>query len=638
MMPEIEALGSIRFAALGVALLIAAAFGAGRLLVAPTQSARWTWGTAALLRVAVGLNLVAMLGVGLGLTGLLADGRSLWLLVGLSLVSLADAWRRFRVRQFGGAETLVGLAKRLPWGTTPALGLTLITLGPALCYPTGWDELMYHGVLPQRWLVEGWPAFYSDLPYSGFPLLGEILLWLIAPLEHVVAIKFLNWVCWLLGLAFLYRLLRRRVAGGSAIVLTCAFGACSTLLLISANCYVESILMMNVAAMLLAVGTPRRTAGGARQRGPAVILGVLAGGAAAVKMTGIAVLAVPCLWYIGEAWHDRSRWQIAARSLAAYVTAAFCVCLPFYLRPWMLTGNPFYPYFGEWFTDELARIEMSRFHHGIGGQPFGLRSVAAFVHGPVLLATNEKVYDGGFGWQALVFIVLAVLAIAAARRARYRAVVLWPAVVSLWLYVFWYLTTQQARFAVPAALAFVVLAGLGLQRIRGRRRRWALTLLIALAAFSAPWRTAGYYVSSWETALGLSNRTAYVDEWTDLYYLPLVEEIRGSLPRDARLMLLFEHRGFYMPRPYVIGTPIFQEEAFSPPERFAEPSRIIDELRRLRITHVVMATTLASPDQLPTDRLKPFLQAFEQCAQQDKLRLLWESERHAVLEVRSMGE
>ena len=76
------------------------------------------------------------------------------------------------------------------WVRIPLLGLLfcglataagLVTLIPALCYPSGWDELVYHAVLPRRWSTEGWPAFYTDLPYSGFPSSGEILFWLIAP-------------------------------------------------------------------------------------------------------------------------------------------------------------------------------------------------------------------------------------------------------------------------------------------------------------------------------------------------------------------------------------------------------------------------------------------------------------------------
>src|SRR5947199_351201 len=82
-----------------------------------------------------------------------------------------------------------------PWATVASLVLIIVTLGPALSYPSGWDELVYHHELPRRWLADGWPAFYPDLPYSGFPSLGEILFWLMAPIEDVIAPRLMAWAC-----------------------------------------------------------------------------------------------------------------------------------------------------------------------------------------------------------------------------------------------------------------------------------------------------------------------------------------------------------------------------------------------------------------------------------------------------------
>src|SRR6185295_9171768 len=143
---------------------------------------------------------------------------------------------------------------------------------------------------------------YRDLPYSGFPSLGEILFWLVAPLESVIASRLINWICWLGSLFVLYRLLRRELRSGSAALVTSVFAISPTMLLISANCYVETILTLNVAAMLLAVRRLRRD-----RRRLAAILGALAGGAAAVKLTGFAAVLVPCLWYAGEAWQRHKR-------------------------------------------------------------------------------------------------------------------------------------------------------------------------------------------------------------------------------------------------------------------------------------------------------------------------------------------
>jgi len=586
--------------------------------------------------MAVGLNLVGWLGVSLGQFGLLGGSRPLWLLALCAAVNVPHVWQSWRSPRAGALSALIDRWRRAPPGTWFALALAAVTLGPALCPPTGWDELVYHHVLPRRWLADGRPAFYPDLAYSGFPSLGEILFWLVAPLESVIAPRLIVWVCWLVGLLLLFGLLRRRLAGGSALVLTLVFGMSETLLLISANCYVESILLMNVAAMFYALEAPYRDAQASRHRAPAIVVGILAGGAAAVKLTGLALLAVPCLWYAAEAWHNRARLPAAARALATFLIVACCVALPFYARPWLATGNPLYPYFAEWFTSDLARIETSQYHHAMGDVAFGFRSVLGFFAAPLLLSFTHELYDGGFGGQLLTLILLAALALAGIARRQRRTLVLWPASVSILLYTFWFFTAQQARFAVPAALAFVLLAAIGLQRLRGKARQAALVILIVAALVSAPWRTTGHYAGSWFTVLGLISPAAYVNEETDRVHLPLVQGLLDHTPAGAKLMLLFDHRGFYLPRPYVVGTPFSQEAHFTPPEQFDEPERIMAALQRERITHVVMTTATAGPDEVPTwlGRLEPFLLALGQCIQNDRLRVVWESERYVLLEVK----
>lgn len=639
MSTELQPSGSIPLAVCAVVALFAAAFGLGRLFVGRIGTARWPWAAAA-VRLTVGLNLLACLGMVLGLTGALAGGRSLWLLTAAAAINLFDlrrVWKREREQDKASARAepvhcAASRPKRSRGAMALAVALVAFTLGPALCYPDGWDELVYHAELPRRWLAAGWPEFYVDLPYSGFPSLGETLLWLGGPIEHVIAAKLLIWSCWAVALFMLYSLLRRSLGAGSAMLLTFAFAISSTVLLISANCYVESIVMLDSAALLLAIAVPHRLFEGRPKRAPAVVLGVLAGGAAAVKLSGISLLVLPGLWRLGEFCRDRKGRTAAIRSVAIYLTAAVCVASPFYVRPWMLSGNPFYPYYGEWFSRDEARVAMSRYHHAIGGTPFGVRTPATFVCGPVLMALNEKLYDGSFGWQLPCFIAIAAAG-ALARAPRRRRQLIGPLAAAVWLYLFWFLTAQQARFLTPSILAVMVIAAAGLQSLHGRKRKAALALVMLASLASIPWRTAPFYLSSWLAAVGSVSTTDFVDEGTGFEYLPLVREI-DKLPADARLLLLFEHRGFYLPRSHTIGTPLFQERFFTPPEKFSEPEKIIDTIRQGEFTHVVMARAPMGPDRLMAERFDSFLRAMERCVNEGRLEIVWQSERYVVLKVR----
>src|SRR5438270_11344079 len=139
---DFQSLGSISGASAANALLMAAAHGVGRWFIRARTSRPSM--DLFLLRISAGLSLVAVLGVTLGAAKCLSGGRSVWLLGALSLLNLAGFLRR---KNLPLARRPLH-ARRPLWVGLPAAVLLLITLGPALSYPTGWDELVYHHEVP----------------------------------------------------------------------------------------------------------------------------------------------------------------------------------------------------------------------------------------------------------------------------------------------------------------------------------------------------------------------------------------------------------------------------------------------------------------------------------------------------------
>jgi hypothetical protein len=640
---ELDALGSGAWAVLAVSLVALASCGFGGLAVRATRPSRWTTGETLLMRIVVGLNLLALVGVVLGQLCFLLEGRSVWLLLSGSLLTVADfiltredwrppsgSWRWRFSRKPSLSTALVGALVLLT---------TLVTLGPALCFPAGWDELVYHATLPRRWAADGLPAFYADLPYSGFPSLGEIVFWLAAPIESLITSRLLVWAAWLVGFVLLEAILRRRLPRQVSLALVLALAISPASLLVSANCYVEALLVADLAAMLFVLTVPQRAASVRVSLRTAAILGILAGGAAAVKLTGLVLLVVPLGVLVVLALKPSRRTRaLAAGGVATAVSAL--VALPFYLRPWLETGNPLYPFFAHWFSDDPARLEMSRYHHAIGGAWFGVHTLDAFVTGPILLAFRDENYDGWFGWQLVGLLVLAAAALLLRRRRSLWAAAVLLGLLWLALYAFWFFTAQQARFLVPAMLLIVLLAGLGFRQLVRQRGPWRSGIVAALvlaSLASLPWRTAGYYAASWLTIAGSFSQTHFVDEGTSFRHLPLVRACREHLPANTRLLVLFENRTLYLPQPALVGTPFFQERGFTPPEAFADPATIRARLHEFQITHIVLAKGPLGPDRLAewTDRLDPLFRGIEAATRLDTLRVIWESDDYALLEVRA---
>ena len=180
----IETGASIPKAALAVAILLLASHGYG-LLVLPTSDCRGRlsrdgW----IVRVAAGLCLIAAVAMLIGLSrnsNLYSNNAILFvgLIANAGLIH-KETWTAFE----RWMRSTLRSSSRLPcWSL---FGISLLTLGPALCIPDGWDELVYHHELPKRWQRDGWLAIYPDLPYSGFPSLAETLFWLVNPIEGVI--------------------------------------------------------------------------------------------------------------------------------------------------------------------------------------------------------------------------------------------------------------------------------------------------------------------------------------------------------------------------------------------------------------------------------------------------------------------
>lgn len=655
---SIEVMGSAWLACAAVCWLLLAAAVLGRwlqvILRVTIPSSVGVW-----IQVVVGLDLLAFLGLVLSPTGQLSHGRSLMLLglvvaLGVPLVGKRASQLAERVK---ASQQLPG-----EWLTWLIVGpFLLLTLGPALCYPVGWDELVYHSVLPRRWHDDGSLLFYRDLPYSGFPSLVEILCWLVTPLESLVVSRLLIWVCWAIALLLMSVAVRQHCSGFPATSIVMAVAASNSSLMVSANCYVEVFIFMNLSALFLLLAYTHTSHVLKNSVGSAILLGILVGGCMAVKPTGTICICVPLLWCLANCRRGHSNLRCMLMSVTVMVIAAMLFAGPFYVRPWINTGNPFYPYFANWFSIAPNAIETSLYHHDIGSAAFGLRGLAAFLMTPVLLAWDSPLYDGSYGWQFLLLLGLTGFACLQAMRSLPVSIksgdrkgllrqqsslahcqlptdnaTTWIALSALALYVFWFFTAQQARFILPVTIAVCTLAGKAMSMINQRARTVASMLLYIATVASFPWTNSGYYLASWERLLGIWTATEFVNDSTEGTYVPLVKAIQEFVPEKSRLMLLNEHRSLYIPRRCVIATPFFQEAGFTPPEDFADPDRIIELMQANEIKFVVLTTEPIGPDRSSGwwHRLQPLVLGIEALVAHGDLQVVWSSPRYLLLERR----
>lgn len=563
----------------------------------------------AFLALVLGFDLLAVLTVPLGAAGLLGSVplRAVFALaIGIVVVLLFAELRRRRPSSF-------------PWHVLVFVALAVVFLCHGLCYPFSWDDLVYQVTVPWRWHETNSVQVFPDLPYSGFPGAFALLNLLLIDAGGVLAPGVFNAGLWLLLALELVALLGPHLGRGSRAIFALSFALSWPALIEAISAYAELFLALQLAA--IACLWLRTKASTTRVQ---VQLGFLAGAAASIKLTGMIVPLLAALLLAGGAWlrAPRSARTVLAR-VAAFSAPVLVLLAIFYSRPALATGNPLHPYFASWFTADEAAVESSVYHHDAGTARFGVplelsaAAVGRFLSTPFALAlgpfSDMAAFDGQIGLQfGAHFVLLAYLALARLRgRAPGREHSREPWVLlagACALYAFWFLTSQQARFLMPACFLLTLAASFAWPHLARVPRIALSAALPVLALVSIPRDNYHLAARAIGVQTGAVSPLEYIDFANPDRYVYACQGILEKTPPDARVLLLFEQRGLYVPRAYRIGTPFFQGRYFTPSERTRTREEFLAVLAEERITHVLVGYNPNDPDRMERylERTRPF--------------------------------
>ena len=407
-----------------VGLLLALGYCLGGRVLRPCGlvMGRVEWAVSA---TALGLGLLAYCGLFLALVGLYRPP------VLLAAVLLGTLLARNDLRRLGGALAAVGRALRaqIAVSVRGAMGLAILlalallasAIG-ALTPPHHFDALAYHLTAPARFLQTGWLVPLPDVPYGNLPLTVELLYGV--------------------GLAF--------GSDAFAQLLHLSFGLLTALALwaLARRAFDRATAWLAVALFL---GTPLVT-------GWARVANV------DLPLACFLLLAVLAVVRAGElSGAEARRWALLAGvwcGLALFCGPLLLIAAPWYLKNWLLLGNPLWPLFvgGQGF-DRLAVDLTDYFSRGMVISP---RTALGYVLLPLRAYTRGSI-EAPLTILNPLYLLLPLLLLLPARRA-----VLYPLVLSVGIAVGWALGFQELRYLLPIcaplSLAAAVVLRAGLRR------------------------------------------------------------------------------------------------------------------------------------------------------------------------------
>jgi len=320
--------------------------------------------------IAIGLGLLSYLVLAVGLLG------QLKVPVGIGLVALLAllGWRHM-VRL--AREAGVGLRAMLwHWSALP-LSLFFVGTGALMLIgalaPAGdndYDGLFYHLTLPKLYLHYGAITPLPWLSHSNFPFLMEMLYLLGLLLKGQVLAKLFHFgFGWLTALA-VYAFGRRWWGSRAGVLGAAAFVSVPFVgwEMMSAYNELAFALYAFLAIYALALWYEKRAAGWLWA------CALLCGFALGVKMLAMAVVLFTVASLVCDAVRGREKgrgvWRVVAFGLVVAAVAS-----PWYLKSYLWTGNPVYPFFyevfgGKYWTAERARdYAAAQQAFGLGGGP-----------------------------------------------------------------------------------------------------------------------------------------------------------------------------------------------------------------------------------------------------------------------------
>lgn len=529
------------------------------------------------LATPLGLGLLALACLVLGEAGwlnlagmavLLAVATELGLLAGFRLVRhavwcLAD---REHAGSFGLLDRLLLVFLVLALGATAFAALAPVTDGDALCY---------HLQVPKIFLIRQAVYFDPDLHETVYPLATELLYAIALEFRGPVACRCLQWVLGLVFAASVAALarptMRRR-----------AWWAATLAVLVPAISNGMSAPLNDVA--LAAFGTAAIVAWTRMLDHPSrtstLVAGVFCGLALGVKYPSLVLAGVLTLAVLSRPLLDsacRSR-RSCARSLslaAGFVAASVLVGGAWYLRAFIHTGNPVFPFFKSWFGGAGLEEVLASIKRPLSPDPWGL--VTALV--PLTLQPERfDSFAHQFGPVFLLFLPALLL-----ERAPRR--VLGLACVGYLFLVLCLTQRQSMRFLLvalgPMSIAVAFLASRWSERgtIPARVLTSILVVVLGLEvclSVTRAARAAGTVLGreSFHQFLGRREPTYRVGRW-----------VAEHLPASARLIGQ-DHRGFYIPRGYTMELAHRRRTGLG---RHGEsPREIVRTLKAEGFTHVML--------------------------------------------------
>ena len=480
---------------------------------------------------ALGLGVLAYLVYAIGSAGLLFPSWVMALIFLLAAIALGPCWKFIRrLSELNFLKAFVELS-----GFDKILLFIMLLIGGfclfgALTPEIGNDALAYHIFIPKIFIAQ---HKISSIPFtreSLWPSLTQMLFTIGLIFKSHPLAKLFHYYFTVLSAAAVFSFTRRFFSKAEAFLATALFCSAPGIFMQSTYAYVDLALCFYAFtafyAFLLWQGNKIK---------PGIALaGIFCGLALSVKLLGGIAMVILAAMLVWQSYVKKER---PVKNLSIFVLSAFIACCVWYIRSWVVLGNPVFPFLDTvfksgWPAEFREAYGFTRHSYGILRLPWDL------------VMNLEK-----FGGEQIGVIFLAFLPFLAFLNFKDKTVrlllVFMLAYGGLWFWV-----DQNIRFLFPDFPVIFILIGLGFWGYAKKYKAAFLkAVLLLLILFSAA-LSFYYNLDAIKLRLGLSSPRDYLIKKERTF--PVAEYVNRNLPKDCVIIAYNESRGYYFERDFFV--------------------------------------------------------------------------------------
>tara|TARA_B100001540_G_scaffold273399_1_gene258287 strand:+ start:2052 stop:3923 length:1872 start_codon:yes stop_codon:yes gene_type:complete len=543
-----------------------------------------------LISVTLGLGVLSYLTLFYGISGLLKQNIIWFTLIFSVLLSLRYIQP---IIYFDNKEFFYNIytrIKKLDIYSQTLIGFLLlfiiINLIGSLIPPLNIDDVKYHFAVPKRYINDGQINFLPDIDFSNFPFPIEMLWTISIALDSGELAQLLNFSFSLVVLCWIYLIgIKANLNFQQNILALTLFYSISTVghqarsgsvelggvLFFLAGFYCFNLFMKRYENKVL------------------ILSGLFFGVFSATKFSNPGFVILLTGWFLYYLIKNNKSFIFSINSAILFSSVAFLVASVWYLKSFLFTGNPFYPFLHNYFGGPPINLELL----ATGGNIFE-GSDSSFNHifrAPkrffyqlwYILADPQKIR----GHVSPLFLGLLPFVITRLykREKIFKEIIL----MSLLFYIYWITFYPLLRIGLPmfAILSIPTAFIISDKKIKNGIRNLLYVFLFVfclVSLFNSISKVLPNLPLIKNKDYNIATITTSTHEFNAKYF-SAINFINDKTPKDSKI-LLWSNNGYYLERDYVYALGFITTMAN--PKKIYDTAKVIEEIKYYGITHVAM--------------------------------------------------